>query len=125
MIFLGFFLTLPLLAFIIVAGYWKVFTKAGEPGWTALIPLYNWLVLTRIARLPEWWFFLLFVPLLNIAAYLNINIELAKQFGKDAGYGLGLTFLPYIFYPKLGFGDEVYLPLAEDDATAQLEEFGR
>jgi uncharacterized membrane protein YhaH (DUF805 family) len=96
------------LAIAVVAGCWKVFTKAGEPGWAILIPIYNAIVLLKIAGKPAWWFLLLFVPLVNVVVMLIVNLSLAERFGKSAGFGVGLTLLGVIFYPILGFSDSEY-----------------
>ncbi|MGE4292550.1 MAG: DUF5684 domain-containing protein [Desulfovibrio sp.] len=92
----------------IIAGYWKTFEKAGEPGWAALIPIYNLIVLLRIVGRPLWWLLLLFVPLLNIAILIVISVDLAKRFGKSTLFGVGIALLGFIFMPILGFGDARY-----------------
>ncbi len=93
---------------LIIAGYWKTFQKAGKPGWAAIVPIYNIIVMLEIARKPMWWLLLLFVPIANFVVLIIINIEIAKAFGKGTGFGLGLAFLSFIFYPILGFGDAQY-----------------
>ena len=98
------------IALLIVASMWKIFVKAGEPGWAAIIPIYNFLVLLKIAGKPMWWIILLFIPLVNFVILAIVCIALAKNFGKGAGFGLGLLFLGIIFYPILGFGDARYQP---------------
>jgi len=99
-----------LLLVIIIAGMWKVFEKAGEPGWAAIVPFYNAYVLTcKIAQKEILWFILLFIPLVNLVAAIVISIEVAQKFGKGAGFGVGLALLGFIFYPILGFGDARYM----------------
>lgn len=93
---------------LIFAGYWKTFQKAGKPGWAAIVPIYNIIVMLEIARKPMWWILLLFVPLVNLVFLIIINLEIGKAFGKGTGFGLGLAFLSFIFYPILGFGDAQY-----------------
>ncbi|HRE19270.1 MAG TPA: DUF5684 domain-containing protein, partial [Rhodocyclaceae bacterium] len=85
----------------IIAGIWKVFTKAGQPGWGVLIPIYNAYLLTKIAGRPGWWLLLLFVPLVNFVVAIILMIDVAKKFGKGPGFGLGLAFLGFIFFPIL------------------------
>jgi hypothetical protein len=97
---------------VVIAGIWKVFTKAGEPGWACLIPIYNLVVLLRIAGMPLWWIILCFIPLISIIPAFVIPINLAEKFGKGAGFGIGLALLPFIFYPILGFGDAQYRGVA-------------
>lgn len=91
-----------------IAGLWKMFEKAGEPGWAAIVPFYNAWVLVKISGKEVWWFFLMFVPCVNIVAIIIIDIAVAERFGKSAGYGIGMFFLPVVFYPMLGFGDAEY-----------------
>jgi hypothetical protein len=94
---------------IVVASMWKVFTKAGKPGWAAIVPIYNLVVLLEIAGKPLWYIALFFVPLVSIVAVFLIYIGLAKSFGKGAGFGVGLVFLSPIFFPILAFGDAQYV----------------
>jgi hypothetical protein len=91
-----------------VAVMWKVFAKAGEPGWACLVPIYNTCVLLKIAGKPMWWFFLLLIPLVNIVIAILAAIGLANKFGKGGGFAVGLIFLPFIFYPILAFGAAEY-----------------
>ena len=93
---------------LIIAGVWKPFSKAGKPGWAAIIPIYNIVILLEIAGKPLWWIVLFFIPLANLVAGILISIEVAKVFGKGAGFGLGLAFLGPIFWPILGFGSAEY-----------------
>jgi len=93
---------------LVIAGMWKVFTKASQPGWASIIPIYNLVVLLNIVGRPIWWIILLCIPLVNFIAAIMIGIDLAKSFGKDTLYGLGLAFLSPIFIPMLGFGSAQY-----------------
>jgi hypothetical protein len=98
---------------VIVAGLWKVFEKAGQPGWAAIVPIYNAYVLaTQVARKEILWFILLLIPIANIVAAVIISIDVARKFGQGTGFGIGLAFLPFIFYPILGFGSAQYNPNA-------------
>jgi hypothetical protein len=98
------------LVILIIAGVWKTFEKAGQPGWGSIIPIYNIVLLLEIAGKPIWWIILLLVPGVNVVIAIIISIEVAKNFGKGTGFGLGLAFLGFIFYPILGFGDAKYQP---------------
>ncbi|MGA8807804.1 MAG: DUF5684 domain-containing protein [Thermoanaerobaculia bacterium] len=100
------------LVVLIVAGMWKVFVKAGKPGWAAIIPIYNVIVLLEIAGKPLWWFILLLIPFVNLIVMIIVLVALARNFGKGIGFALGLLILPFIFYPILGFGDARYQPVA-------------
>lgn len=93
---------------VVVAGMWKTFEKAGQPGWAAIVPIYNVYIMLEIADRPAWWLLLLFVPVVNFIVAILIPIDIAKKFGKGVGFGLGLAFLGFIFYPLLGFGDARY-----------------
>ncbi len=94
--------------FMLVAT-WKVFTKAGKPGWGAIIPIYNFVLLCNIAGKPGWWALLCFIPLLSIVISIIVSIGVAENFGKGTGFGLGLAFLGPIFYPMLAFGSAEYI----------------
>lgn len=98
------------LAFValMIAGSWKVYTKAGQPGWAAIVPIFNLIVLLKIVEKPVWWIILLLIPPINIVFSFIVNIELAQRFGKTTGFGVGMTLLPFIFIPILGFGDAEY-----------------
>jgi hypothetical protein len=96
------------LTVIAVLGMWKVFEKAGEPGWGAIVPIYNLYLLCRIAGRPEWWVILPFIPLVNIVWAVIVSLDIARAFGKSDGFGVGLWLLGFIFYPILGFSDARY-----------------
>jgi hypothetical protein len=102
---------LCVLIFVVVflAAGWKIFTKAGRPGWAILIPIYNTIVLLDIAGKPWWWILLFFIPLVNIIIAILVYVDLAKAFGRSALFGLGLMFLSPIFFLILGFGDSEYV----------------
>jgi hypothetical protein len=89
-----------------VAGLWKVFEKAGEPGWAALVPIYTSVTLVKISGKEMWWV-IVFLVCFPVAAIV-VFIEVAKKFGKGTGFGLGLAFLGFIFFPMLGFGSAQY-----------------
>jgi uncharacterized membrane protein YoaK (UPF0700 family) len=94
------------------AALWKIFTKAGKPGWAALVPIYNIIVLLEIAGKPAWWVVLLLIPFVNLIVGIVVAIAVAKNFGKGTGFGLGLAFLGFIFAPMLAWGDAQYNPQA-------------
>ena len=87
---------------------WIVFEKAGKPGWGIFIPIYNTILILEIAGKPWWWLFLMMIPFVNIIIAIMIPIEIAKSFNKGVGFGIGLLFLPIIFYAILAFGDAEY-----------------
>jgi len=94
---------------IAVISLWKIFTKAGEPGWAAIVPIYNAIVLLKIVGKPLWWIVLLLIPCVNFVIAILLCIELAKSFGKSSGFGVGLALLSPIFLPILAFGDARYV----------------
>lgn len=96
------------LVLVVIIGLWRVFEKAGKPGWMSLVPILNAIVMLEIAGKPAWWFLLLLIPFVGIIVSIIVMIDLAKAFGKGTGFGLGLAFLGFIFFPILGFGDAQY-----------------
>jgi hypothetical protein len=99
---------------LVLAGCWKTFVKAGQPGWGILIPIYNVYLMIKIAGRPDWWLILMFIPLVNIIVGIIVTADIARNFGKGIGFVLGLLFLGFIFYPILGFGSAEYRPVAHD-----------
>jgi hypothetical protein len=102
--------TLVVLAILIlmIAAVWKVFTKAGQPGWAVLIPIYNAIVWLRVCGKPGWWFILLLIPVVNFIITLLASLGMAKNFGKSAAFGIGLWLLGPIFLLILAFGNAKY-----------------
>jgi len=93
-------------------GMWKIFVKAGQPGWAAIIPFYNFYVLTiEVAKRDIIWFILWIIPCTSIIAHVVVAIDVARNFGKDTLYVVGLILFPFIFYPILGFGQAQYKPV--------------
>lgn len=89
---------------------WKVFIKAGKPGWAAIIPFYNLFVLLKIAGKPGWWLVLYFIPIVNFIIHLVVSIAVAKVFNKGAVFGIFLLWLlSGVGYLILGFGKATYL----------------
>lgn len=99
---------LAIVIFIIIV-WWKIFTKAGRPGWAILIPFYNLYMMLKIAGKPGWWLILLIIPIVNFVIMILMVIGLAQNFGKGTGFVLGLIFLSIIFLPILAFGDAQYV----------------
>lgn len=96
-------------AILMIASMWKIFTKAGQPGWASIIPFYNIYVFLTIAGKPGWWLILLLIPGLNVIFGIIALAAFAQNFGKGVGFVVGLIFLPVIFYPILAFGAASYL----------------
>ncbi|MEN9934756.1 MAG: hypothetical protein RLZZ387_1335 [Chloroflexota bacterium] len=95
-------------AVVVIAGMWKLFTKAGKPGWAAIVPIYNTIVLLQIAGKPWWWILGLVIPVVNIVVAVLALHSLSKRFGHGVGFTLGLIFLAPVFVLILGFGDSQY-----------------
>ena len=105
-----FFIVCLAIAVVFIVGFWKVFEKAGQPGWAVLIPFYNTYILLKIAGRPGWWLLLCLIPFVNIAIAVVLAIDVAKAFGQSAVFGvLLLFFLSGIGYLVLGFGDYRYI----------------
>jgi len=106
----AFFLIVILaISVVIIIAQWKIYEKAGKPGWAVLIPIYNLIVLLEIVGKPLWWIFLFLIPFVNIIFGIWVTNLLSKSFGKDEAFTVGLILLGIIFYPILGFGDAKYV----------------
>jgi Family of unknown function (DUF5684) len=95
-------------AVLMIAALWKIFVKAGEPGWAAIIPIYNAIVVLKIVGRPLWWIVLFLIPFVNLIMMFVVAFDLARVFGKGAGFALGMIFLGPIFYPVLAWSDAKY-----------------
>jgi len=93
---------------VVIAGCWKMFVKAGQPGWAAIIPIYNLFILCKIVGRPGWWVILFLIPFVNFIMAIILSIDLAKSFGKSMLFAVGLVLLSPIFYCILGFGSAQY-----------------
>ena len=96
-----------------IVAMWKIFEKAGEPGWAAIIPFYNLYVLFKITWGNGWKFLFLLIPIANVVFLIITMVKLAKAFGKSGGFAVGLIFLSIIFYCILAFGDAQYVGVPE------------
>ena len=97
------------LTVVVIAAQWRIFEKAGKPGWAAIIPIYSTIVLLEIVGKPVWWIILFLIPFVNLVVAIMVFHQLSLSFGKDVGFTLGLIFLSIIFFPILGFGSAEYL----------------
>jgi len=94
---------------VVIVGGWKVFEKAGQPGWAIIVPFYNAYIMLKIAGRPGWWLILYLIPLVNFVIAIIVAIDIAKSFGQSAVFGFFLLFLLCgIGYLILGFGDYQY-----------------
>jgi len=97
-----------ILLVLVIAGMWMTFVKAGRPGWGAIIPFYNIYLMIKIAGRPGWWLILYFIPIVNLIIWIIVALDIAKNFGHGAGFGILLIFFPMIMYLVLGFGSSEY-----------------
>ena len=95
-------------ALVLIVGNWKMYEKAGKPGWGCVIPIYMWVLLLEIAGKPIWWIILLIIPPVCIVIWFLIHLAVARNFGKSPGFGIAMAFFPFVFYAILGFGDARY-----------------
>jgi hypothetical protein len=93
---------------LMIASMWKIFVKANEPGWAAIVPIYNMVVLLKICGKPIWWIVLFIIPVVSFVAGILIMVSFAKSFGKSTGFAIGMLLLPFIFMPMLAFSDSTY-----------------
>lgn len=103
------FLIALLICIFMIAAMWRVFTKAGQPGWGCLIPFYNVCLMLNIAGKPGWWLVFFFIPVISIVVQIVMLIDIAGNFGRGGWFAAGLIFLPMIFFPILAFGESVYI----------------
>jgi hypothetical protein len=93
---------------LVIIGGWKMYVKAGKPGWGVIIPFYNTYLLCKIAGRPGWWLILFFIPIVNIVIYFIVCLGIAENFGHGAGYAILLFFFAPIMFLVLGFGGDTY-----------------
>jgi hypothetical protein len=103
---------------ILVIPYWVIFTKAGQEGWPALIPIYSTYILLKVVGRPGWWLLLFLIPLVNFIILIIVMNDLSKSFGHGVGFTLGLIFLSIIFLFILAFGSSTYRGPAGATGTA-------
>lgn len=115
-----------ILIVIMIIALWKIFEKAGQPGWAAIIPIYNLYILLKIVGKPSWWIILMLIPFVNIIFSIWTANMLSKSFGKEEGFTVGLVLLSFVFYPILGFGSARYLgPFGDPEAFRAAQEHNR
>ncbi len=93
---------------LFIAAWWQIFTKAGEEGWKAIIPIYNIIVLLKIVGREWWWVLLMLIPFVGLIVWIIVMLDLAKSFGRGTGFAIGLILLGPIFALILGFGSDTY-----------------
>ncbi len=108
-VFFTFFIISLGISIISIIGMWKAFEKAGKPGWAALIPIYNIYIMIEIVGKPTIWLLWCIIPCVSIVFAVWLTNLISKSYGKEEGFTVGLIFLPFIFWPILGFGNSVYV----------------
>lgn len=112
--------TIIAFAFVVflIACKWKLYVKAGKPGWAVLVPIYDTLVYLEIIRKPWWWLFMFCIPFVNFIFIIWALNLFVKAYGKSTGFTIGMLFFPYIFFPVLAFDKSaqyIYAPKNEMD----------
>jgi len=102
---------------------WKLYQKAGRKGWECIIPVYNIIVFLDIIKRPRWWILLYLIPFVSLVAAIINCFDMAKAFGKDTGFGIGLLLLSPVFLPLLALGDSRYIYNEENDLINELQQF--
>ena len=97
-----------IIAIFMIIVQWKIYVKAGKPGWGCIVPIYSIILMLEIADRPIWWIFLMLIPFVNFIIAIIIALDIAKAFGKETGFGIGMILLPIIFYTILAFDSSEY-----------------
>ena len=92
---------LGLFCLLVWISWFKIFSKAGQAGWKALVPFFNIFVFTKIVQKPIWW---IAIYLIIPVGYILAALQVSKLFGKKIVFAMGLIFIPFVFYPILAFG---------------------
>jgi hypothetical protein len=103
-------LVILVVAVLVIVGMWKAFAKAGKPGWAAIIPIYNIIVMLEIVGRPIWWVILYFIPLVQIVIAIMVSLDVAKAYGKSVVFAIfGMILFSPIGWMMLGFGKAQYV----------------
>ncbi len=105
----GYYVAMVVITVLLLVAGWRIFQKAGYPGWASIIPFYNLYVEYKIAWGNGWLFLLTFIPVINIVVAIILQIKLAKAFGYPSAFAIGLIFLPNIFQLIMGFDNSKYI----------------
>ncbi len=93
---------------LLVIVWWKIFVKAGQPGWKALIPIYDYYIFLKIAGCPGWWIILYLIPIVNLIIHCVHSYRLSKSFGKGEEFAIGMMLLGPIFWARLAYDKSQY-----------------
>jgi ABC-type transport system involved in cytochrome c biogenesis permease component len=109
-----------------IVANWRLFDKAGYPGWASIVPFYNLYIMLKVADKPGWWLVvILFAPVINIVFSIIMYVAIAQNFGKGGWFAVGLILLPVIFLPILAFGDARYLEVPGTSTTIESGDLGQ
>ena len=97
-----------IIAVVLIVANWKIFTKAGKPGWAIIIPIYNIIVMLQIVDKPLWWIIMLIIPIVNIVFMIMILYNLVLKFGQPGWHVVLALFFGIIYYPYLAFSKASY-----------------
>ena len=114
-----------LIGIFLIVCRWKMYTKAGKPGWAALIPFYNeWVFFEMGGQKGPYVFFMLIPcagPIIYLVFYIKALIEVCKRFGKDTTFAVLSIFFEFVTFPILAFSDAKYTQPAEEKKTSILD----
>jgi hypothetical protein len=111
--FAAYSVVISIIGILTIVAWWKIFEKAGEAGWIALIPVYREVTMFKITYGSGWKFLLTLIPCAGFVFWMIMYFKLAKSFGQETGFGFGLVFLNTIFVLILGFGNAEYIGAQE------------
>ncbi len=108
---MGIMLFILAIAVFTIICHWKIYDKAGQPGWACIIPIYNIIVLLKIVNKPWWWLLLMLIPFVNLVLLIMVIHRLSLSFGKGGWFTVGLIFFHVIFFAILAFDKSTYTKL--------------
>lgn len=91
--------------FIFIYSSERMYMKMNKPWWAALVPFYNYFVLSDAIFNNIFLGFLIFVPIVGSIYMLILYYKLGKAFDKN---GILTALFPLIMMPIIGFGDSLY-----------------
>ena len=108
LLILGILIGLAYIVLLIVS-WWRIYTKAGRPGWANLIPVYGAIEFFNVAWGNGAYFLFMLLPVINVLVFIITIQKLSESFGRGIGYTLGMFLLPGIFIPILGLGKDKHI----------------
>lgn len=103
------YIPLFIIGIIYLIGLWKVFVKAGKPGWAAIVPVYNGMTLAEVAGYPSWWGLGMLISPVSLVLSIIFGMNIAKRFGRSETFGIvALGLFSFVGYLMVGFGKDIY-----------------